>query len=138
MTTPVQASTPGSGTRLGLLTYTNPGVPVRAQGTITVASNAFVGETWIVLGQYRLPIQSLVGVDADATAIAIANAISAFHEYDAVALLNVITLEGPIGPVGNEVQFYAAGSNPNNLVFSPDNLRMSGAEPFIGPYTITG
>lgn len=48
------SKTPGTGTRVGLVSYTVSPVPVRASGTITVASNTFVGPTTVLLGQYVL------------------------------------------------------------------------------------
>lgn len=90
-------------------------------GTITVSGPTFSG-----------------GLDPDeSTALGFAQAISTFEGYSAVAAGNVITVEGLTGPIGNETAFYATGISPGNLVFSPDNRRMAGAEPFIGPYTFT-
>ena len=51
--TPEQFKSPGLGTKIGLATYTVPGVPVPANGTITVNNTSFAGETFIVLGPYR-------------------------------------------------------------------------------------
>ena len=57
--------------------------------------------------------------------------------FIAGAMGNVVLVSGPVGPIGNETAFYPTGASPGNFTFSPDNLRMSGAEPFIGPYTFT-
>jgi hypothetical protein len=251
--TPEQFKTPGLGTKLGLATYTVPGTPVPASGSITVASVTFAGETFLVLGPYTLSTydippsgavqatasivvtanpstatitiggQALTpaagartpgnndynntlgspaliaadivaaindgansfgaiavavnagggsvdleaipvgaagnavtlassdgtvtvsgatfsgGLDADENyALFLAQVISAScPPFAAVAAGNAILVSGPVGPIGNETAFYATGASPGNFTFSPDNLRMAGAEPFIGPYTFT-
>jgi len=249
---PQQYKTPGIGTKLGLATYTVPNTPVRATGDITVASNSFAGETWVVIGQYRLStndfqigtaVQALAtvavmvnpstatltvggqaltpaagartpgnndynntlgspaliaadiaaaindplnafgaiatatttgggflelaavpsgaagnavtlassngtitisgatfagGLDPDeSTAANLTAAINTCPGYSATASSNVVTVEGLSGPIGNETAFYSTGASPGNFTFSPENLRMAGAEPFIGPYTFT-
>lgn len=62
--------TPGVGTRGGLLTFTVPGVPVPASGTITVSGNSFSGPTTVQLGSYTLTTgyDFQVGASVQATA----------------------------------------------------------------------
>ena len=72
------------------------------------------------------------------TAIALAEAIDATLEFSAIASGDVVTVTGIAGPLGNEVAFYATGASPNNFTFTSDNYHaMSGAEPRIGPPSIT-
>jgi hypothetical protein len=52
-TFPLSRSTPGTATRVGLVTYTVPNTPVRGTGTITVASNSFLGPTTVTVGKYE-------------------------------------------------------------------------------------
>ena len=77
--------------------------------------------------------------DPDVSSIAtnLAAAISYLPEYSAVSALGVVTVSGPVGPAGNAAQFKAGGAQPQNLTFSPDTGRMSGAEPAIGPVEIS-
>lgn len=77
------------------------------------------------------------GLDADeSTAVNLAAAIANMPGYAAVAAGNVVTVTGIPGVLGNGVLFAATGSSPNNFTLSPDNGRMSGAEPTIGPPVI--
>jgi len=102
-------------------------VPAGAAGNaVTLASNhASVTVSGVALSG---------GLDPDeSTASNLASAVNHLMGYSAVAAGNVVTVTGITGPLGNEVLFASTGSSPNNFVFSPDNLRMSGAEPAIGP-----
>ena len=77
------------------------------------------------------------GLDADeSTAVNLAAAISNMPEYTAVATGNVVTVTGIPGMLGNEVLFAATGTSPNNFTLNPNDGRMSGAEPIIGPPVI--
>ncbi len=77
------------------------------------------------------------GLDPDeSTALNLSVAIDALPEYSAVAASNVVTVTGLPGVLGNAVLFAATGSSPNNFTFSPDDQRMAGAEPKIGPPVI--
>jgi hypothetical protein len=74
------------------------------------------------------------GLDPDeSTALNLSVAIDALPEYSAVAASNVVTVTGLPGVLGNAVLFAATGSSPNNFTFSPEDQRMAGAEPKIGP-----
>jgi hypothetical protein len=44
---------------------------------------------------------------------------------------------GPTGPVGNITLFRTGGASPANFSLSPSGGTMSGAEPSIGPPTLT-
>jgi hypothetical protein len=133
-TFPLSRSTPGTATRVGLVAYTVPNTPVRGTGTITVASNSFLGPTTVTVGKYEFLSGSdfAIGAGVNATATNLAAAIDATPEYAAVAVGAAITVTGLFGPTGNEVAFYAGGASPNNFTFAPVD-RMSGAEPYIGP-----
>lgn len=131
--------TPGVGTRLGLVHYTTPPVPVRATGTITVASNTFTGPTTLQLGAFLITSgqEFAIGGGVNATATNLAAAISNLPGYAASPLGAVVTVTGLVGPIGNVAAFWAGGSNPQNFTFSPTNGAMSGAEPSIGAPEIT-
>ena len=137
-TTPQSEDTPGVGTRWGHVEYTTPPEPVRATGTITVASNAFAGPTAVRIGQFELTSGEdfLIGALASDTANNLASAIGDLPGYSASALGAVVTVDGLPGVIGNEVLFSSTGSSPNNFTFSPVNRRMAGAEPKIGPPVI--
>jgi hypothetical protein len=126
----------GTTTRKGLLS--NPaGTPQNATGgRITVASNAFLGPTSILLGEYKLTTGDdfLIGVDAAATAVNLTALINGLPGYTGFHLgAGVISLSGPVGPVGNEVLLGATGVSPGNFTLTP----LAGAEPLIGAATIT-
>lgn len=136
--TPQSLDTPGTATRWGHVEYTVPPVPVNATGTITVASNAFGGPTTVRIGQYDFTSGEdfAIGAGVNNTATNLAAAIDALPEYSAVAVGAAITVTGLAGVLGNAVLFAATGSSPNNFTFSPDDQRMAGAEPKIGPPVI--
>ena len=79
------------------------------------------------------------GIDAtDTTAVLLAAAIDALEDYAApVPGANVITVTGPVGPIGNDLVFQAGGSSPASFTLVPVDGQFSGAEPFIGPPIIT-
>lgn len=133
------SSIPGFGTRTGHVEYTVSPIPVSASGTLTVANNTFSGPTTIQLGEYILTTDEdfAVGVDATTTAANLAAAISLLGGYSATNLLAVVSISGPFGVLGNEVLFIAGGSSPANFTLNPNNERMTGAEPRIGPPIIT-
>lgn len=138
-TTPVSPKTPGVGTRIGHVEYSVGSVPVRATGTITVDSDTFLGPTTVQLGDYVLTSgeEFVVGGGVNDTASNLADAISTLPGYSAVAVGDLVTVSGLNGILGNEVLFTSGGSSPNNLILSPSNGRMTGAEPKIGPPLIT-
>lgn len=136
---PSRPSMPGVGSSSGLLTFTVPGVSVPATGTVTVADNSFAGPTTLSLGSYTLTTDwdFAVGEDVATTASNLAAAIDLLPEYSAAAVLEVVTVSGPVGPGGNEVAFVAGGSSPSNFTLSPSTGTLSGAEPFLGPPELT-
>jgi len=93
-----------------------------SDGTVTVSGATFSG-----------------GLDSDENyALLLASVITAScPPFTATTMGNVILVSGPVGPIGNETAFYATGASPGNFTFSPAYLRMTNAEPFIGPYTFT-
>lgn len=127
----------GTTTRTGLLS----GSPLGATGTITVnAAPAIGGTTTIHLGEYVLTSDLEFVVDPASganTATALSTAINNLDGYSAVPAGVVITVTGPVGVLGNEADFRAGGVSPYLFVFSPDTGAMAGAEPEIGPPTIT-
>ena len=136
--TPANGKTPGVGCGIGHLQWTVPTVPVGATGTVTVANNTFAGPTSLLLGAYVLTTDYdfVVAGVANDTATNLAAAVSLLLGYSAVALLDVVTITGPVGAIGNEVLFATTGSSPNNLTLDPTTGRMSGAEPRIGPVVL--
>ena len=130
----------GTTTRTGLLS--NPaGSPQNATGTITVnAAPAILGVTTIHLGEYVLTSDVEFAVDPASggnTAAALSTAINNLDGYSAVPAGAVVTVTGPVGVLGNEADFRAGGVSPYLFAFSPDTGAMAGAEPEIGPPTIT-
>jgi len=124
----------GTTTRTGLLA--NPaGTPQNATATIVVASNAFLGPTSILLGEFVLTSDEdfVVGAGVNPTAANIATAIDALPGYSAAALLAAVTVTGPVGLIGNEILLDATGVSPGNFTLTP----FAGAEPLIGAPAIT-
>ena len=136
----VTAGIRGTRSRLGLLD-SPAGSPQNATGTITVnALPAILGTTTIHLGEYVLTSDVEFVVDPASganTAAALPTAINNLDGYSAVPAGAVVTVTGPLGVLGNEAAFYASGISPYLFVFDPDTGAMSGAEPEIGPPTIT-
>jgi len=133
-----QGKTPGTATRAGRLLST--AAPTGATGTITIDSIAFTGPTDIHLGKYTLTSGDdfTVGVSINATAINLAAAISVLPEFSApVPGGAVVTVTGPVGPGGNNTLFQAGGFSPGNLSLSPSGGTLSGAEPSVGPPSIS-
>ena len=128
---------PGVAHRIGVLLTGSP--PSASTGQITVVGNTFVGPTTITLGQYVLESGDdfLVGALVANTAANLAAAISALPEYSAVAVGPVISIQGPVGPVGEFLKFMAGGASPNNFALSPADGTLSGGDPHIGPPTMT-
>ena len=135
------SKTPGRSTQYGvLLESAVAATPVRAQVEVTLASNTFVGRTWLHLGKYEL----VAGEDFDIelalndTATNLANLINTLPEFDAtVPVAGVFTVSGPSGPLGNITQVGGDGVSSGNFSFSPNEGTMSGAEPYIGAPEIT-
>jgi hypothetical protein len=133
-----QGKTPGTATRSGGLLST--AAPAGGTGTITVDSNTFTGPTDIHLGKYTLTSGDDfdIGVSVAATATNLAAAIDVLPEFSApVPGGAVVTVTGPVGPGGNNVMFHSGGFSPGNLLFSPGGGTLSGAEPSVGPPSIS-
>ena len=133
-----QGKTPGTANRAGRMLSTAP--PTGAAGTITVTLNTFVGPTEVYLGKYTLISGEdfAIGAGVNATASNLAAAINALPEFAApVPGANVISVTGPVGPEGNITLFRAGGISPGNLSLSPTGGTLSGAEPSVGPPTIS-
>lgn len=130
----------GTTTRMGLLDSPS-GSPQNATGTITVnAAPAILGVTTIHLGEYTLTsgVEFVVDpLDGANTAASLNTAINNLDGYIALPAGAVITVTGPVGVIGNEADFRASGVSPYLFTFSPDSGAMAGAEPEIGPPTIT-
>lgn len=73
--------------------------------------------------------------NTDGTATNLAAAIDMVPGYSASALLSVVSVIGPSGPIGNQISFYAEGFSPANFTFATDGT-LEGAEPRIGPPVI--
>ena len=140
-----QGKTPGIATRLGLSTFTDPGIPVGATGEIVVDDNDFTAAAVLRLGSYELVSGEhwTPGGTTALSAVALAAAIDALPGFSApVPGASTITVTGPPGVDGNGLLFEAVytGSVVNFTLTPVDGSvpgTMSGAEPFIGPPAIT-
>jgi hypothetical protein len=135
-----EPSSPGVGTRVGLVSYTTDPLPVNATGTIEVTSNAFTGPTTVILGDFVLTtdVDFDIGGAATVTATNLAAAIDALPGYSAPAPgAAIVSVSGLRGVIGNHVVFKSGGSTPQNFDFTPTDGSMSGAEPAIGPIEIS-
>lgn len=63
-------------------------------------------------------------------------AINQLPGYSASVASGILTVFGPVGPLGNVVLFEARGASPGNFTFDPSGS-LSSAEPSIGPPVIT-
>jgi len=115
--------------------------PQNATGTVTVGSAVFDGPTSLILGQYTLTTDQDFVVDPASVPNTTANltaAIDALPEYSALDDgVSEITITGPVGLMGNVVEFRAGGVTPNNFTLDPADGSLDGAEPTIGPWTFT-
>jgi len=67
----------------------------------------------------------------------LSDAIDDLPGYSAAPAAAVVTVTGPTGPVGNDALFLVGGVSPYLFTLSPDTGALSGAEPYIGPVSIT-
>lgn len=115
--------------------------PQNATGTVTLGSAVFDGPTSLILGQYTLTTDQDFVVDPASVANTTANltaAIDALPEYSALDDgVSEITITGPVGLMGNVIEFRAVGVNPNHFTLAPTGGSLDGAEPTIGPWTFT-
>ena len=116
--------------------------PIASGGTVLVTSATFNGPTTLVLGQYTITTDEdytpVVG-DVGATGIALTAAITALPGYSASDDgAGLVTIVGPVGLMGNMLEFRAGGVTPNNYTLTSARAGyLSGAEPTIGPVTFT-
>ncbi len=114
--------------------------PQNATGTVTLASVSFNGPTSLILGQYTLTTNEDFEVTAavNTTTANLTAAIDALPGYSAVDDgVSEITITGPVGLMGNVIEFRVAGVNPNLFTLVPATGSLAGAEPAIGPWTFT-
>ena len=111
-----------------------------ASGQFTVADNDFsTGVAVLVLGDYRIMagVDFVPGVGVNATATAVAEAISRLTGFAATANVAVVsvTWEGPI----DEVEFYALhyGNKTNFTTFVPSNGYFGMGRPMITAPVVT-
>jgi hypothetical protein len=143
-TIPNSGSTPGTATRIGMVTFDGTNIPVASISTITVATAVSVDPpSWVEIGEYRLTTdQDFVVVNADTatTATNLATAINNLPGYVAAGPAgSVITFNGPVGLEGRDILFESGGFNSAMFTLSPTNGRLGAtpAEPHIGPPVIT-
>ena len=136
----IAEKTPGVRTMMGTLDYTTPLTPIPAAGTVTVVDNDFTAPSSLMLSEFELTSGEdfTVGGAVGATATNLALAISALPGFTATALGPVITIVGPPGLDGNDVNFEAlyAGAVAN-FTLNPLDGSLASAEPFIGPPDIS-
>lgn len=119
---------------------TGPGGASPATGEFTVSDNDFsTGLTVLTLGENKVisGIDFAQGVSTDATAIAIAAAISRLPGFVAVADTSVVTVGW--GGSFDEVDFYAVhyGSKINYTLFTPSNGFLAMGRPAITAPEVT-
>ena len=94
-----------------------------------------------MLGQYLLVSGEDYTVDAASvvnTTAALTAAIDALPEYSATDDgADTVTITGPVGLMGNMIEFRASGVSPGNFTLTPTDGSLQGAEPTIGPVTFT-
>ena len=129
-------SSPGVSSYMGLLTGSP---PVGVTGTVTVVNNDFSASAMLTMGLYTVTSGEdfTVGGGVNATATALAAAISGLPGFAAVAVGPAVTITGPFGPDGNDLVLEAhyAGSVVN-YTLSPTDGFFSGGVPDVGPPTI--
>jgi hypothetical protein len=143
-TIPNSGSTPGTATRIGMVTFDGTNIPVASISTITVATAVSVDPpSWVEIGEYRLTTDqdfAVTDTNVNATAIALATAINNLPGYTAGAPAGaVVTFTGPVGLEGRDILFESGGFNSAMFTLSPTNGRLGAtpAEPHIGPPVIT-
>lgn len=97
-------------TSLGLVDGYAAGAPTRPQAQLTVASNTFAGDSAILqVGPFALVsnVHFAPGGGVNATATALAAAITLLPGYDAVAVGAVVTVQGPAGALGDDLRLDA-------------------------------
>lgn len=110
-------------TGLGLIDAYAAGAPTRPTGTVTVANNTFSGDSALLrVGQYTIVsnIHFAPGGGVNATATALAAAISLLPGYSALAVGAVVTIQGPAGALGDALQLsaeYQGGAKNYTLVW---------------------
>lgn len=107
-------------------------VPVGAAGNALALATTDAGDVTVSGATFT------GGVDAPATtATNIAAAISALPDFSALAVADAVTITGPFGPNGNDIQFAAIYTGTvQNFTLSPNDGFFAGGEPTIGPPTI--
>jgi hypothetical protein len=138
---PLNNSARGTTTYRGNLLEAGGLGPVNATGTIQVTSAIFQGPTTLVLGQYLLVSDEDYTVDVASvanTAAALMATIAALPQYGASTDgVDTVTVTGPVGLMGNMIEFRAGGASPGNFTLTPTDGSLRGAEPTIGPVTFT-
>lgn len=116
------------------------GNPARATATITVDDNDFTDGAVVRIGPYEITIPGDVtpGAGVNATATALALAITALPGYNAVAVLDDVNIQGRKGIQGNEDTFEAQSFGVvDNLTLVPVMGKFGGATPEIDAATFT-
>jgi hypothetical protein len=129
----------GTTTRTGMLT-TTAGAPVNSGGVVAITNPVFEGPTSLILGEFTLTTNVDFVVDpasAANTATALAAAIANLPGYAAAPAGANVNLQGPVGVQGNEIKFRSEGISAGNFTLTPAGGALTGAEPEIGPPTIT-
>jgi len=115
--------------------------PQNATVTVLVTSAVFEGPTVLVLGQYALTSDEDYTVDPASviiTASRLGTAIDNLPDYSAVDNgAGLVTITGPVGLMGNMIEFRAGGMSPGNFTLTPSDGSLANAEPIIGPVTFT-
>lgn len=98
-------------TGLGLINGYAAGAPTRPQGTVTVANNTFSGDSaFLRVGPFTIVsnVHFTPGGGVNATATALAAAITLLPGYDAGAVGAVVTVQGPAGALGGDLRLDAS------------------------------
>jgi hypothetical protein len=135
-------STPGTTTYRGNLLEPSGLGPQNATGSVQILlATGFQGPTSILLGQYTLTTDVDYTVDVASlanTTAALTAAIDALPQYSASDDgVDTVTITGPVGLMGNMIEFRAGGMSPGNFTLTPTDGSLRGAEPTIGPVTFT-
>jgi hypothetical protein len=133
---PDSHSTPGTGTRMGLLDFQSSN-PTGGEGTITVvAAVSPEPATIIYLGGYELRSGEdyvVANADVNTTAANLAAAITLLPGFTANANLADVEIVGPLGPQGNAILFRVGGYSPASYTLTPASGTLTDALPVIGP-----
>ena len=115
--------------------------PLPSGATVLVTSATFNGPTTLVLGQYTITTDedyTPTAGDVAATGVSLTAAITALPGYSASDDgAGLVTIVGPVGLMGNMLEFRAGGVTPNNYTLTPSDGSLGAAEPTIGPVTFT-